>query len=282
MKRNPIPPRDPKFLLDPRPWTDGTFLEDFTADNDGIGFFHVTTNRDRVFKDGRLRSRQDVEVIGLGGGHVDKGHHVSFVTDWNRAVWLYESMKQLREQLEPGGSAAAVLKLVLEWTGFPDDYAWRDLADAIESGDWELEHQLKGMTSSIVGGDPEDDNAPMLGSAREWREAIDAHAERLNAEASTPERRYDLARWFERAMLDLLPKPGWGDPEICIPTVGFTAPFARFMQIDPAQMSIVQAAVREGAEAADIVPEECELRFAPKDIQLVAIDCQVRANCLTV
>jgi hypothetical protein len=266
VRRNPIPPRDPKFLLDPRPWTDGTVLE--YSDTDDAGFFHVTTSRDRVFEDGRLRSRQDVKAIGLGGGHVDKGHHVSFVTDWNRAMWLYESMKQLREQLEPDGSAAAVLKLILEWTGYPNDPVWPDDDERL---DMYAQRLAAGSGAAALG--------TVLASRKQWLTAIKRNAKQIEKKWPTPEARYEMVIWAEETMAFLLPSP---DERLCVPLVGFTAPFARYMQIDPAQMSVVQAAVREGAKVADIIPDECELRFAPKDIQLVAIDCQVRANCLAV
>jgi hypothetical protein len=288
MKRNAIPSRDEDFILDPRPWTDGTVLEGHDAD----GFFHVTTNRHRVFEDGRLRSRQDVGAVGLGGGHIDRGHHVSFVTNWSRAMWLYESMRRLREELEPAGTAVGVLKLALEWSGFPDDFAWQNLHDRLESdaemGWTTTEKSLKRIFFYVVGGDEGDldhafDELPLLETSREWLQAIDANADAINDAYPSPAARYSLVQLFEGYARTFLPDDSRTDePNTCVPTVGFTAPFERFMKIDPKQMSITQVAVRRGAHPADLIPEECELRFKPEDVQLVAVDCQDRANVVPV
>lgn len=273
--RNPIPPRDERFTLDPTPWVEGTVLEHYADD---AGFFHVTTNRDRVFADGRLRSRQDVGIVGLGGGNIDRGYHVSFVVDWNRAAWLYGAMKALREELEPGGSAKNVLRLVLEWTGFPDqDPSWQDLDYRLDMEDSTVERELRGMylliTTHRYQSWPDSEDAPVLVSAGEWRKVVPSEW------WDTPERRYDLAVELESRIRAFLPDEAHRDePNTCVPTIGFTASFERFMQIDPAQISIVQAAIRVGAREADFIPDECELRFKPEDVSIVAVDCQDKEN----
>jgi hypothetical protein len=76
--------------------------------------------------------------------------------------------------------------------------------------------------------------------------------------------------------------PDWWDDDTCVPLVGFTASASRFLALDPKQFSICQAAIRAGAPYSEMVPRECELRFSPEDVQLVALDCQDEGNAIPV
>jgi len=269
VKRNPIPPRDPSFLIDPYPWVEGTVLEDYCSEDDA-GFFHVTTSRSRVFADGKLRSRADVGVVGLGGGHTDRGRHISFVVNRSRALWLFAAMRGLLLACTDG-DAASVLRLALEWTGFPGDtwsFNWDDWDD-----DGARQTDDLGDLCAELGLEPPDD-IQSLAFGGSWEQMIDRQADALNRKWATPERRYELAQFFEDRLESTFYVPEWWDDGICVSLVGFTANASRFLALDPNQFSICQAGIRSRAPYAEMVPKECELRFAPEDVQLVAIDCQ--------
>lgn len=276
-RRNPIPPRDPSFLLDPYPWVEGTVLEDYCPEDDA-GFFHVTTNRSRVFADGKLRSRADVGVIGLGGGQTDPGRHVSFVVNRSRALWLFSAMRGLLLACTEG-DAASVLRLALEWTGFPGDhwsFNWGDEEDG-----WGRQADDLADFCAELGLEPPDD-IQSLAFGGPWEEMIERQADALNRKWATPERRYELAQFFETRLESTFYVPDWWDDGTCVPLVGFTASASRFLALDPKQFSICQAAIRAGAPYSEMVPRECELRFSPEDVQLVALDCQDENNVIPV
>ncbi len=279
-RRNPIPPRDPSFLLDPYPWVEGTVLEDYCPEDDA-GFFHVTTNRSRVFADGKLRSRADVGVIGLGGGQTDPGRHVSFVVNRSRALWLFSAMRGLLLACTEG-DAASVLRLALEWTGFPGDhwsFNWDDWGD--EEDGWGRQADDLADFCAELGLEPPDD-IQSLAFGGPWEEMIERQADALNRKWATPERRYELAQFFETRLESTFYVPDWWDDGTCVPLVGFTASASRFLALDPKQFSICQAAIRAGAPYSEMVPRECELRFSPEDVQLVALDCQDENNVIPV
>jgi len=276
-RRNPIPDRDPNFLLDPYQWVYGTVLGDYCEEHEA-GFFHVTTNRDRVFSEG-LRARSETGVVGLGGGANDpRGDRISFVINYPRALWLFASMRGLLVAAKDG-DAAAVLRLVLEWTGFPGD-VWSFNWDEDEEEGWDRQSEDLAELCAELGIEPPDD-IQSLAFGGPWEQMIAQQSGELNRKWSTPERRYALAQFVEDRLRSTFSVDDWWDGGVCMPLVGFTATAKQYLKLKPDQFSIVQAAVRGGAPD-DIVSQECEMRFKSSDVQVVAIDCQNQANVLPV
>lgn len=277
LRRNPIPPRDEMFLLDPYPWVRFSMLGDYCPEDDA-GFFHVTTNRDRVFEQG-LRARVETGVVGLGGGHSDPtGKWVSFVISRGRALWLFAAMRGLLIEAKDG-SAASVLSLVLEWSGFPGDewgLIWED------EDDDRLQMQEEDLSSFCedLGLEPPSDILSLT-SAGSWRKMVKQQGDALEKRWPTPEQRYKLAQFFEHRLRTTFSTDELWDVGICVPLVGFAASAKEYLKLSPDQFSIVQAAVREGAPYEDI-PQECEMRFVSRDIQVVALDCQIEGNAIPV
>jgi len=275
-RRNPIPPRDPNFLLDPYPWVEGTVLSDYCEEHTA-GFFHVTTSHDRVLRKG-LRARSETGVIGLGGGASDpRGDWVSFVINYPRALWLFASMRGLLVAAKDS-DAGAVLRLVLEWTGFPGD-VWSFNWDEDEEGGWDRQSEDLAEFCADLGLEPPDD-IQSLAFGEPWEEMIERQADALNSIWATPEQRYALAQFVEGRLRSTF-SDDWGDFGVCMPLVGFTASAKKYLSLEPEQFSIVQAAVRASAPE-DIISQECEIRFKSQDIQLVSINCQDERNVLRV
>lgn len=258
IQKNPIPARDERFILDPNPWIGDTVLDDYTSPEDA-GFFHVTTNRAKVLTDERLRSRADVGIVGLGGGRNDPGRHISFVISIDRARWLYKAIKGLRLAMLDG-TAVEALELALDWTRFPEDW----VLDAHDNPEG-VEDDLNQMCTEM--------GLDVSGEFICWTELLREQGHSLNTRWNTPHLRYELVQFFEARLLSTFYVPDHWNDGTCIPTVGFTASAAEFERVVPEQISIVQAAIRLGAET-EIIDMECELRFRPEDVQIVAVDCQ--------
>jgi|GEM_PF-6261364 len=276
-RRNPIPPRDATFLLDPYNWVEGTVLEDYCPEDDA-GFFHVTTNRDRVFKQG-LKSRSETGIVGLGGGPSDpSGKWVSFVISRSRAMWLFSSMRGLLVAAQDG-DASDVLLLTLEWTGFPGDI-WENNWEDAEADGWDRASEDLGDLCATLGVEPPDD-IQSLSHGGPWKQMVNEQRDDLNRRWNTPERRYELAQFVETRLRSTFAVDDWWDGGVCMPLVGFTASAKKYLNLSPSQFSIVQAAIKQGARSEDI-PQECEMRFSSNDIRLVAVDCQIRGNTIPV
>jgi len=272
---NPIPPRDERYNLDPMPIVEGTVMEDSCADEDDAGLFHVTTSLPKVFADGRLRSRRDVGAIGLGGGTEDRGHHVSFVINYSRALWLYDAMRSLRLSMEDQRADDA-LRAVVEWTGFPNE----DVMYLIDSYDYEyggedgldnpVLHQVIDLANEMGITEYGDPNG--LLDARTWQTLINENEESINEEWSGWEGPYKLVQRFEAFLHRNFTNPDRDEMVVGIPTVGFTATPAQFRAITPEDLAIVQAGFRDydGADVV-LVPAEMEVRLPPDGIQLVAV-----------
>ena len=281
-RENPIPARDPTFSLDPYEWVAGTVLEDY-CDEDDAGFFHVTTRGAKVFEEGRLRSRSDVGVIGLGGGRIDPGKHVSVVINYSRACWLYDAIKNLSRTCKRG-TAVDVVKLVLDWTGFPHNnwsLAFDD--DPEEGATWPVDllefiYEI-GMTN--VGGEG-DYGRHDLTTRKGWDALLAEEGAEVNKKWNTPGKRYKLAQFMEDRLESTFYHEDWWDGGICVPLVGFTAAPAEFLRIDPDDVTIVQVALRETVGLVEDIPRECELRLPPANIQIVAVGCEDARNRLPV
>lgn len=277
MRRNAISPMKPGFHLDPYRWVEGTVLEDYCSEEDA-GFFHVTTNRERVFEQG-LRARSETGVVGLGGGSSDpRGSKVSFVINYPRALWLFAAMRGLLVAAQDE-DAAAVLLLALEWTGFPGD-VWSFNWDDVEDGDTERQADDLGDLCAELGLEPPDDILS-LAFGGPWTKMIKEQKANLGRKWATPEQRYALAQFFEDRLRSTFAVDDWWDGGVCMPLVGFTASAKKYLSLSPDQFSIVQAAIAEGAPNEDI-PQECEMRFASKNVQVVAIGCQEQKNVIPV
>lgn len=277
-QKNPIPIRDEAFLLDPFEWVEGTVLEDYCPEDDA-GFFHVTTNLERVLADSRLRSRSDVGIVGLGGGHTDKpGKHVSFTITRSRALWLFEAMVGLNVEAREG-TAASVLKLALGWTGFPGD-AWSYNWDEDDEGDSKLD-DLGDLCAELNMEPPDDIQALMFGGP--WEDMIRRESKGLEEKwGRNASSRYELAQFFEERLESTFYIPEWFDDGTCVPLVGFTASAAQYLRLRAENFSICQAAVAEGRPYADMITKECELRFDPADVQLVSVEAQDERNVIPV
>lgn len=261
-----------EYTKDPYLFVAGTVLED-GYDPQEAGFFHVTTQRDRVAAEG-LKSRSQTGFVGLGGGEEDPGRHVSFSIRYSSAIWLYEAMVTLRMAVEI--SAVACVEALLHWTEFPQSDYYSDMIeflseDAEFSGDEPFAkfnrrvNELLDVPSSMDFTD-----------IRSWRIALETYGDSINHKWPTPTARYLLTQELELAILVAFYLEAQIDTEepVCSQIAGFTATSSQFLRIDPRQISIVQAEVAKLKKAASIIPNECELRFRPEDVRVIAMDCQ--------
>jgi hypothetical protein len=277
----------PGYTLDPAPW-----LEKYRGDDDGPGdvdgLYHVTTRSTRVREAGALRSRGELRsagIVGLGGGYKNEAPDaVSFVWQLERARWLAGAMRVAALAARDEISAVAVVRAVFAWADYPNGEPWGPWIDSLwedQLTEGELETALRPHAENLFGEIITGDLGLSLGyAAQDWGDLYSTAgiADWLARNASTIEENHPsgrakyrllqqielaLTEWAERHVFD------WNDL-YCVPLVGFTAEHARFKETLPSEIAIVQAAVRIGAREQDLVPRECELRFLPRDVVIVA------------
>lgn len=271
-----------RWTLDPWPWIEGSIFGEGGRDPDQ-GLFHVTTRVDAVRASGGLKARRELGgIVALGGGPKNEAPDlVSFVYDRSRALWLYGAIHATARAARDQIDAVELVKLMFEWTGFPDDSDWSSFIDnwiemhAEVWGEEQAETEMWGMLVDVGAsiGVPEFAlSSDSLVSFRQsdWLRLVDAHADAVRANLGSARAKYRAVQDFEQILSARFTSVDSVDSDLisCESVVGFTAPFDRFSKIDPDQVSVLQCEARIGANV-DFEPSECELRFAPKDVRVV-------------
>lgn len=273
------------FLLDPFPFLEGTVLQSSYESASEVGIFHVTTQADILDRERVMKSRLQLApqgIQGLGGGPQHSPDLVSAVHDLAGAHKLWGAMRTVVRAIHGEIPAVALLSSMIEWMGFP----WDGIAQGGE-GDWEddqpfaetkayegLSNLLSTMDLDL---DDEEENSPGLAesllSERGWAALIEAKRAYLEDRFSGGKARYALVREFERAAEEAFGhvfQDEYDGPRVCVPTVGFVAPYNIFSKIRVDQIAIVQLACREGARV-ELEVNECEMRFRPEDTRVLRV-----------
>jgi hypothetical protein len=260
-----------QYTLDPFNWVHGTVLEDY-ASGDDRGFFHVTTRVDEVERTGRLLGRRALKgVVALGGGHSNEApDYISFTMSLDRAQWLYRAIVAALRAARGEIGYADTLLAVLEWADFPGAQGWQMVfedawdADAEES---RIAEKLQGL-AIVMGLDAAGVDPGELEHAGAWDAMIEAQRDELEHQA-TGKFSYDSIVAIEQFLSEEFYVSDYWDGGACASLIGFTARWDQFKKGDPAQVSIVQAAVLRGGWPEELVPLECEIRIHQEDVALV-------------
>jgi len=200
-----------------------------------FNLYHVTTNLSGVKKSGRLKSRSQLGVIGLGGGPADV---VSTTYDYSKARNLYSDMQFITELV--AGKVRASL-------------VWSVLTEQLT--DYEIEELLP---------------VPLyyLQTKEDRRKFIDGNEEILDRHLMKPKDIYEFYQELEEAVVNIEGERELaGDPHFqSVP--GFLGGFEQMKQINPANIAIIQVVARKGAQS-ETIPEEKELRFKPDDLRII-------------
>lgn len=250
------------YTTSPWPFVRGYSLEaENPADNDGL--WHVTTALRSVLRDG-VRSRLQTGTIGLGGGAANQAPDlVSVTTQRQAALRIYMAMQLA---LAAANGRVHVADLVSEFLR-QNRMALQEVSNheefLAEGGDLRKAEGLGFDLAERLGLYP-------------WTNLLELDLLNDDIRRELDDRfpygrdRYELLRSLEALVADALheaeakqeePSPG-NYP------VGFTAPYDRFVQIEPSEVAIVQLAANRRA-VVEMLPAELELRFHPDDLVVV-------------
>jgi hypothetical protein len=81
----------------------------------------------------------------------------------------------------------------------------------------------------------------------------------------SPQQRYEFFQKLEQAVTE---DELQSEDTYTSSVIGFTGDFASMAQLNPAQIAILQLAVRKGAQSEHI-PYEKEVRFRPEDVWVI-------------
>lgn len=252
-----------RFTTSPWPFVRGYSLEtDDPSDSDGI--WHVTTALRTVLDEGLL-PRSRTGRVGLGGGPMHQApDQVSAVTQHDAALRVYRAMRLAIEAARGRVSVRDMVRAFLDLNdgALSEIHDWEGyLSEAGELADGQgIGFQL-GERLGLRGVDVEEESTwaddPVLAGG-------------LDEAFPTGKDRYELFVKLEEDVLDALEsaQDRMDEKSPCLAPVGFTAPWSRFVQIDPSDVAILQLAVDRRA-VVDHVPSECELRFSHEDLVVV-------------
>ena len=251
------------FTVSPYTLVRGTVLEMVVdpqergrADS-GTGFFHVTTNLPAVLAEGRLRSRKElraagVQGAGLGGGIRDEAAHlISVGLTLDGAMRVMGATRLMADAVHGRIDSKTAMKAL--------DKSLAPALDLIDSAaDW-------------MGEDPDRDEFNVANGYDETKGTLEWDV--LQATPG-PELYTALTQYEEHIANTLLVWESEGyldtDEHPCVQPVGFTEPAHKFERVLPENIGLVQLAARRTARP-DPVPGECELRFRPEDLVIVAV-----------
>jgi GNAT superfamily N-acetyltransferase len=224
----------------------------------GVGIYHVTTNLPAVLAEGRLRSRAElrkggVASAGLGGGFRDEAAHlISTGMTLDGSLRVMRAVRVMADAVHgriDSRSALYEFQKTLEPTVGPIHAAT----------DWMLEDEYQESPAYRAADRYEETNGLLMQDVLAAKPGPDLYTALANFEeniAST------FVEWVSESWID--------DEVSCAMPVGFTEPAHKFERVLPENVGMVQLAARRGA-SADRVPGECELRFRPEDLTIVAV-----------
>ena len=224
----------------------------------GVGIYHVTTNLPAVLAEGRLRSRAElrkggVASAGLGGGVGDERPDLV-----STGMTLDGSLRVMR-----------AVRLMADAV-----HARISSRNALVGMNASLEPTLSQIDDAMGWLSEEDSGWEENRAVQRFEEEAGALADRVLAAAPGPDL-YDALVRYEIEVAETFTQwaaQGWLDDDAvaCAMPVGFTEPAHKFERVLPENVGMVQLAARRGA-SVDRVPGECELRFRPEDLTLVAV-----------
>jgi hypothetical protein len=208
---------------------------EFEEDN-RFNLYHVTTNLAGVKVAGRLKSRRELGVVGLGGGATNEDSFlVSTTYDYNRSREIYDEIKLVAEIVHGRVKASTV------WNG-------SKMSDA-----WENPHARRTLRTRL----------PKKIYKQLSNGEIDDSV--MDQYIKSPEDIYDFFQDLETASTEYEQE----DQELYNwSVIGFTGSFSDMVKINPNQVAIIQVIARKGAKAKHINLEK-ELRFRPEDLKVV-------------
>lgn len=250
------------YTTSPWPFVQGYSLEaEDPSDNDGL--WHVTTALRSVLEQG-LRSRLQTGTIGLGGGPSHEAPDlVSVTTQRQAALRIYRAMLTALAAANGRVPVTEIVHEVLSQNGaaLQEIHDHEEfLADGGDLGeeegiDYDIAVRLGFPRGTSIGSvDLRDDDVRRL----------------LDGRFVYGRDRYELLRSLENLIAEALHEAQemQEDPSPGSYPVGFTAPYERFVQIEPSEVAIVQVAADRRA-VVEMLPAELELRFHPEDLVVV-------------
>lgn len=221
-------------------------VEDFfnNLQNEGYldGFYHVTTNIDRVMQEG-LRSRSDLrrskEPPGLGGGFADEASgKVSVTYSLDAAYAIYSQLKFVAGIINGTINQTRIFDYLSSLFDNQYDFGIFESIDDIIIAEVEHYYDLHG---------------------KKWPEDLFSLFDEMKL---SPRDLYDLYLKLEFAF-----ENSFGDSARPRNTAGLTARFETMKNIDPNKIGIVEVMVKKTSEYEHVFLEQ-ELRFNPKDVLL--------------
>jgi len=207
-------------------------------DHIDLNLYHVTTNLSGVLKSGKLMSRKELGVVGLGGGERNEASHlVSTTYDYNRALMIYHGIKDVCKIVNGLISASHIVKNM--------EYVSYNFWENDEVEDVLLEYIPKEIVESIFNGE---------------KDIVE-----IDKFIKSPEQKYRFFQLLEEASVE---EELSSDETYESSVVGFTGDFQSMKAINPSQVAILQLAARKGAWSDQVIYEK-ELRFKPTDLFVI-------------
>ena len=243
------------FVTDPKPFVKGYALQQAVADMDAPGLYHVTTNLSAVLDAGRLKSRKQLRVqgrkqVGLGGGFRDQAPHlVSVTADFSSAHRVLQAMQMMARAVRGQISAQEAFVQIKRFSSAALDEIDENLDLLFESGNEDDETYVEQVNDDLA----------KAGS-------------RVLRSCPGPDLYASLSAWEgEVERLRKETRSGYSDEgPLCAASVGFTEPAHEFERVLPENIGLLKLAARAGASMS-LVDEECEIRFLPEDLAIVAV-----------
>lgn len=210
-------------------------IEDFSTFN----LYHVTTNLTGVRQAGRLKSRRELGIVGLGGGPDNEAPNlISTTYDYNRAYKIYEQIKFVAEMVRGQVRASIAFHAATR-------DAYREFGEEPD------------MVDNVVR-----EFIPPIA----FKKYMDGDETMLDKYIKTPEKVYEFFQDLEKAISEDESQSDYTSGESTI--IGFTGTFEQMRQIDPNQVAIIQVVAKKGAKSQQITFEK-ELRFKPEDLKII-------------
>jgi hypothetical protein len=235
------------YTTDVAPFVKGRLLEQVVASAPDAGIYHVTSNLPAVLATGRVLSRFQLRMLGVGAGGLGGGPNdqdantVSTGVTFSGALRIAKGLRVMSSALRGRLSARAALKAMEEVNAPSLRLIGRLFQDAVFARYGErIEDAMESVLSARKGPD--------------LYEALQFWENSMFATIADLERLYYL------------------EPEdyFCNAPVGFLEPPAVFAAVKPENVGILQLAARKDASVREVV-SECELRFNPADLLIAAV-----------
>jgi hypothetical protein len=226
------------------PAADASTDWDFRPEN----YYHVTANLPGILRDGRFLSRRELRnrdpsaVIGLGGGHDDRGRNRLSVT------YSLDRARMIRDAIVSHARAATGGMRGSEALGIVQN-AWlaADAIDDTQDDEGGLSRWEEFLSRSLRIG-------PSQVMRMEDRQLLEAADKILQ----TPREVWEfLSTGEDEANLHYQPSLSAD-----LPAAGVTIPWEAVSRIDPRNVAILQVAIRKGTDL-EWIPEELEMRVDP-------------------